>query len=194
MLTQQQIEITDFLLKYLESVGGKSSLDDYPAMLQKQGFDDLEWHSLIQDLIQDFGLIKHIGNSDYWIMLTPDGNRAAQIGIDNFFKEIESDEQLERDYKLANIDGIKKANKNSKIAVIIAVIVPLLIAAIQIYFDNSKNTISDRNDNSNDRTEINHSQLPLDGTDTLLVEKIQYLLKHDTIFLNDIKNLIDKNE
>jgi hypothetical protein len=194
MLTQQQIEITDFLLKYLESVGGKSSLDDYPAMLRKQGFDDLEWHSLIQVLIQDFGLIKNIGNSDYWIMLTPDGNRAAQIGIDNFLKEIESDEQLERDYKLANIDGIKKANKNSKIAVIIAVIVPLLIAAIQIYFDNGKNTISDRNDNGNDRTEIYHSQFPLELTDTLLVEKIQYLLKHDTIFLNDIKNLIDENE
>lgn len=65
---------------------------------------------------------------------------------------------------------------------------------IQIYFDNSKNTISDRNDNGNDGTEIYHSQFPLKLTDTLLVEKIQYLLKHDTIFLNDIKNLIDKNE
>jgi hypothetical protein len=48
MLNYKQIEIANFLLKYLYSVGGSSSLDDYPHKMNEQGFVQFEWKSLRQ--------------------------------------------------------------------------------------------------------------------------------------------------
>lgn len=194
MLNKQQIEIADFLLKYLDSKGGKSSLDDYPEKFQKQGFDHFDSHSLVKILIQELGLLTHPGNSDHWIMLTSEGTRVAKIGIEKYFEEIEQDKQLDRDSKKANIEGITKANKNSKRAIIIAVFIPILIAAIQIYFDNRKNSVAYGNNDGGDRPEVNHSQFPFNRADTLLIEEIKNSLKHDTVFINEVKQLIDNKK
>jgi len=188
MLNDKQLEIANFLLKYLESKGGKSNLDDYPEELKKRRFDYLDSSYITDYLIENLGLIKYWGEPKYWIVLTPEGYKASSIGLQKYFEEIEQDKQLDRNSKKASIDGIKKANKNSKRAIIIAVIIPLLIAAIQIYFDNRNNSIDNRNNNSSNRPEINHSQFPFNRADTLFIEKIKNSLKHDTVFLNDIKS------
>ena len=57
MLNKQQIEIADYILKYLESAGGKSSIDDYPHKLEKNGFDYFESSFTIDYLIEHTGLI-----------------------------------------------------------------------------------------------------------------------------------------
>jgi len=190
MLNQKQIEIADFLLKYLYSVGGSSSLDDYPAKLSKQGFNDFEWHSLRQILIENLELINFVGRSDYNIMLTPDGNKAAKIGIEKYLAEIEQDKQLDREAKKSSISGVRNAKKLSVIAIAASVLIPL---SLEI-FKNVVNKPTDANANSENGIKIGNSTVPLNLADTLFVEEIKNSLKHDTVFLNEIKDLIDKNE
>lgn len=191
MLNNQQIEIADFLLKYLESVGGKSSIDDYPHELEKNGFDYFESSYIIDFLIRHARVINN-WKTDRWICLTPEGYKAAKIGIKKYFEQIEKDKELDIESKKQNITGIKKANKNSKRALIIAIVVPILISSIQIYFDYRKNSIANRNNNSNIRPDINHSQFPFNMADTLFIKKIKNSLKHDSAFINELKKSITK--
>ncbi len=195
MLNRQQVEIADFLLKHLESHGGKSSLDDYPEKLRKQGFDDFDWHTLVKILIDHLGLLDYAGNSDYWIMLTPEGNKAAKIGIEKYFEEIEQDKQLDRNEKLANISGVDTAQKTARIsiaisifAVIASIVIPLLLNKTEI---NNPAKVNTQSDNGQKAT---NSQIPFQLTDTLFIEKVKYSLKHDSIFLKDIKQLIDNDK
>lgn len=192
MLNKQQVEIADFLLKHLESRGGKSSLDDYPEKLRKQGFDDFDWHTLVKILIDHLGLLDYAGNSDYWIMLTPEGNKAAKIGIEKYFDEIEQDKLLDRNEKLANISGVDTAKRTAKIsiaisifAVIASIVIPLLLNKTEVNNPANIDTQSENGKNSD------HSQIPLQLIDTLSIEKLKYSLKHDSVFLNDIKQLIN---
>ena len=90
MLNKQQIEIADYILKYLESAGGKSSIDDYPHKLEKNGFDYFESSFTIDYLIEHTGLIDN-WKTDRWIRLTPNGYKAAKIGIEEYFKEVEKE-------------------------------------------------------------------------------------------------------
>ena len=195
MLNRQQVEIADFLLKHLESRGGKSSLDDYPEKLRKQGFDDFDWHTLVKILIDHLGLLDYAGNSDYWIMLTPEGNKAAKIGIEKYFEEIEQDKQLDRNEKLANISGVDTAKKTARIsiaisifAVIASIVIPLLLNKTEV---NNPAKVNTQSDNGQKAT---NSQIPFQLTDTLFIEKVKYSLKHDSIFLKDIKQLIDNDK
>jgi hypothetical protein len=192
MLNKKQIEIANLILKYLDSVGGKSNRDDYPSMFEKNGIENWDWHPLIQILIEDLELVKYWGDAEYWIMLTPQGNKAASNGIEKYFEDLEQDQQLDRNFKRANIESVEKANKNSKNAIKIAIIIPVLIAVIQIYFNYRISSVKDGDNNSRIRSEINHSQFPLSRTDSTLVEKIKDSLKHDTVFINDLKNMINK--
>ena len=186
MLNQKQIEIADFLLKYLYSVGGSSSLDDYPAKLRKQGFDDFEWHSLRQILIENLELINFVGRSDYNIMLTPDGNKAAKIGIEKYLAEIEQDKQLDRKAKKSSIHGIRNAKIFSGIAIVISILSLIKEPLI--------NKIYNTNNQSHNGQEISNPNIPIQAADTLFIEELKNSLKHDTVFLNDIKDLINKNE
>lgn len=186
MLNQKQIEIADFLLKYLYSIGGSSSLDDYPAKLRKQGFDDFEWHTLRQILIENFKLINFVGRSDYNIMLTPDGNKAAKIGIEKYLAEIEQDRQLDRAAKKSSIHGVRNAKIFSGIAIVISILSLIKEPLI--------NKISSTNNQSHSRQEISNPNIPIKLTDTLFIEELKESIKHDTLFLGDIKNYIIKNE
>ncbi len=186
MLNKKQIEIADFLLKYLYSAGGSSSLDDYPAKLRKQGFDDFEWHTLRQILIENLELINFVGRSDYNIMLTPDGNKAAKIGIEKYLTEIEQDKQLDRAAKKSSIHGIRNAKIFSGIAIVISILSLIKEPLI--------NKISNTNNQSHNGQEISNPNIPIQLTDTLFIEELKNSLKHDTVFLNDIKDLINQNE
>lgn len=188
MLNENQIKIADFLLKYLDSAGGKSSLDDYPAKLRKQGFDDFDSHSLVKLLIEHLSLIDYVGKTDYWIMLTPEGQKAAKMGISEYFNELETDKILYREEKRASITGVKNARKLSVIAIALSVIIPVLIQ-IPAYKVNGPANV---NQDGSTRQNISNADIPLNFTDSIHLEKIKNALKHDTLFLNDVKLLIDK--
>lgn len=195
MLNKQQIEISDYILKYLESSGGKSSIDDYPQKLQKNGFDDFESSFVIDYLIKHVGLIDH-WKIDRWIRLTPTGYKAAKTGIEEYLKEVEKQKQLESESLSASIEGDKTAKrtaKTSRILSIIAIVSAIIIPFSIEIFNNVVNKPTDTNTNSKNGIENSNSTIPYSFADTLFIEEIKSSLKHDTVFLNEIKYLINKN-
>lgn len=186
MLNLKHSEIADFLLKYLYSVGGRSSLDDYPIKLKEQGFDKFEWHIVRQILIKNLKLISYVGNSDYNIILTPEGNKAAKMGIEKYLDQIEQDKQLDREEKKSSIKGVK----NAKVLAIIAIIASFLLPISIDIFNKKIYNPSNVDANSDSGIKIGHSDIPSYFTDSLLIEELKNSLKHDTLFLNDIRQLI----
>ena len=193
MLNDNQLKIADFLLKYLDSVGGKSSLDDYPAKLRKQGFDDFDWHTLVKILIEHLGLIDYAGNSDYWIMLTPKGNKAAKIGVEKYFDEIEKEQQLDSKQKQASIDSVK-ISKRSLIISIVAILISFSFAIINLFENKKEQKIENTQQESNNGNDIANSGNSVHISDSLYIEKVKNSLKHDTVFINEIKDLINKTK
>lgn len=190
MLNEEQIKIADFLLKYLDSRGGKSSKDDYPDELRKKGFDNLEVKALVKILIENLGLVGYINDTNQWIMLTPAGNKAARIGIEKYLDDLEHDKQLDREEKRANIKGNETSIKNSKKAIVIAIVVPIVLALLQIgyqYKYQVNNTGNNGDKHSQIRSHDGLSNFPITREDTFLIEKLKYSLKHDSVFLNEIK-------
>lgn len=197
MLTPLQIEIADALLKHLIEFNGKSSLDEYPEYLRKRGFNWLDYNIVIQLLIKQLELIDYAGNDDYFINLTLEGNKAANIGMKKYLELREEDIQLDRQAKRASIKGVEKANKNSKLAMVIAIIIPIVLAVLQIsiqYKNQINNAGNDRDGNSHIRTQDGHSDKPFNLTDSLFIEELKNSLKHDTVFLNDIGRLINNQK
>jgi len=170
----------------LYSVGGSSSLDDYPHKMNEQGFVQFEWKSLRQILIEELGLICFVGNGDYNIMLTSEGNKAAKIGIEKYLAEIEQDKQLDRAAKKSSINGIRNAKIFSGIAIGISI--------LSLFKEPLVNKISNTNNQGYNGQEISNPNIPIQLADTLFIKELKNSLKHDTVFLNDIKNLINKNE
>jgi hypothetical protein len=190
MLSENQIKISDFLLKYLYSVGGKSSKDDYPEKLNEQGFNKLDWNATIQILIEYYGLIDYVGNSDNWIMLTPEGNKVVKNGINKFLDEIEHDKKLGREEKESSISGVRNAKILSIAAIAVSIMIPVSIEV----FKDVINKPSKIDGNSKNGIELSHSNIPIKLTDSLFIEEVKNSLKHDTVFLNEVKQLIDKEK
>ena len=194
MLSKRQSEAANALLKHLEKREGESSLDDYPFALKELGFEDVDRHSLVEILI-DCDLINYSGSTNYLIKLRPDGYRAAKIGIEKYFEEIEQDKQLDRDEKKANITGVETAiknSKNSKTISLIAIGISLIVPFLAVKFDNYINRPENQtNTNGKDRQENANSVIPLQLTDTVLIEELKNSLKHDTVFLNELKKEIN---
>jgi hypothetical protein len=193
MVSENQIKIADFLLKYLYSVGGKSSKDDYPEKLNEQGFNKLDWHATIQILIEYYGLIDYVGNSDNWIMLTPEGNKVAKNGINKFLDEINKEKQLRTKQKKATISSAK-ISKGSLIISIIAIV----MSSYQFFTNTLKENIgynrSDTHNKSNNRQPSTKPCNSFDVRDSLYIEEVKNSLKHDIVFLNEVKQLIDKEK
>jgi hypothetical protein len=147
MLNDKQIEIADYLLKYLESNGGKSSLDDYTSKLYKQGFDHMD-RSYVPDFLREhLGLIEYWGDEQYWITLTPNGFKASKIGLKKYLEQIEKTEQLETESLSATIEGVRVAKRTAKIsiycsilAIVISMIIPFLVVKFDKEISNQKKT------------------------------------------------------
>ena len=195
MLNDKQIQIADSLLKHLESRDGKSSKDDYPGKMQKLGFDYPDVAYICDILINQLELLDYWGDDKYWITLTPDGYKAAKLGLKKYFEILEQEKQLDILAKQASIDGVKKANRNSIIAIVFAFIVPISITLFENY-PRINNSRDNRDKNGNVRSDVDLSKFPDNRTDTIFIEKVKYSLKHDSLFLNDVKKLIinDINE
>ena len=182
MLNEKQKEIADYLLKYLEQKGGKSSLDDYPSEMQNQGFDDFEWNFLKEFLREQLGLVYYSGNTDYILALTREGFRAAEVGIGRYFELIEEEKELEKTNLITNIKGVKSSKKLSTIAITVAIVVPILSVVINFWVQQSFSQKDVKNE-SNIRTT---------KSDSINMEKIKFHLKNDPQFLNDLKDLVKK--
>lgn len=197
MLNEIEIKIADYLLKYLESCGGQSIKDNYFEKLTQNGFNRFDIYRVIKALIDDFKLIRSEGADEYRLFLKPEGTKAAKIGIVKYLDEIDQDKQLDRAAKKASIKGVDTAISNSKKAIWIAVVVPIVLALLQIGFQYKyqvNNTSNDRNENGKIGTNVDFSKLPLKRADTVFIEKVKYSLKHDSVFLNEIKQLIDNDK
>lgn len=196
MLNQKQIEIANFLLKYLKDSGGKSSIDDYPHKLEKNGFDYFESSFTIDFLVAHTGLLDN-WKTDRWIRLTPEGYKAADIGFEKYFEQVEKEKKLEIDSLSSTIEGVetaKRTSKTSKIISIAAIVAAIVIPISIEVFKNVGNKPSDANTNSQNGIENSNSAILLNLADTLFIEKLKYSLKHDTVFLDNIIDLINKNE
>jgi hypothetical protein len=196
MLNQEQIAIANFLLKYLKDCGGKSSLDDYPHKLEKKGFDYFESSFTIDFLIAHTGLLDN-WKTDRWIRLTTEGYKAADIGFEKYFEQVEKEKKLEIDSLSATIEGVetaKRTAKTSKIISITAIVAAIVIPISIEVFKNVVNKPSDDKTNSQNGIENSNPAILLNLSDTLLIKKLKYSLKHDTVFLDGIKGLINRNE
>ncbi|MGA3012437.1 MAG: hypothetical protein ABSD71_00235 [Bacteroidales bacterium] len=182
MLNERQREIADYLLKYIEKKGGKSSLDDYPSEMNNKGYEEFEWSYIKEFLREQVGLLYYLGNSEYTIALTPEGYNAAKVGIVKYFQSIEEDKQLQRDSMINNIEGIHSSKKLSKIAIVVAIVVPAFSIGINLWIQMKPDHKGFINDNNISTTK----------QDSVLVEKIRFKLKNDPKFLNDLKDLINR--
>lgn len=189
MLNTQQIQIADYLLNYLKANGGKSSKDDYPEKLQAQNFDRWECNYTTIFLIDQSGLVDYLDDSRYYISLTTNGYHAAEIGLEKYFKKIDQDKELDREAKNATIEGVKTAKIVSKISLVFSGIAIL----ISIYSIRNK-VLGYQNDNANangsNRKSDGNSIYEYDTLDSITIEKFKHSLKHDSVFLNEIKQLI----
>ena len=182
MLNEKQKEIADYLLKYLEQKSGKSSLDDYPSVMQNQGFDDFEWNFLKDFMRDQLGLVYYSGNTDYILALTREGFRAAKVGIGRYFELIEEEKELEKINLIYSIEGVKSSKKLSKIAITVAIVVPILSVVINFWVQQ----------NFSQKDVKNENRISTTKSDSANMENIKYKLKNDPKFLNDLKDLIKK--
>jgi hypothetical protein len=192
MLNDKQIKIADYLLKYLDSKGGRSSLNDYPLELDKQGFDYMD-RSFVPDFLREhLSLIEYWGDAKIWITLTPNGYKASKIGLRKYLEQVEKEKQLETDSLSATIEGVRNAKRTAKISIccsIIAIVISLIVP-----FINSRNQSDTKGQNGKNKTDqrvyvnINDSVIDIRH----FKDSIKNSLKHDSVFLNDIKQLINK--
>ena len=177
MLKQRQAEIADILLK--ELISENVVYVDYPVELGKYGYSEPETKIVIEILTNDYNLayyhIEKLNNKTYYILtLTPEGNKAAKLGIEKYI--------LKRE----------KENRKSKTPIIISIIA-LFIAAIQPGIALYKLVWSE-NETENGHNKSYYGQNHTDSiiklvlSDELFIEKLKDSLKHDTVFLNELKH------
>ena len=190
MLNPQQTAIANFLLKYLDAKGGKSSKDDYPEKLQGQNFEHWDCDYVTTFLIDQAGLIDYLNESKYYITLTTDGYHAAKIGLNEYFKELDQDKELDREAKISSIDGVRSAKLFSKNSLALSMIAILLSAfAIWQNLPNNKTIEQGVYNTRNGKSGGNTTNIDY-TLDSITIEKFKHSLKHDSVFLNEIKQLI----
>ena len=182
MLKERQTEIADILLKELMSEN--VVYVDYTVELGKYGYSEPETKIVIEILTNDYNLayyhIEKLNNKTYYILtLTPEGNKAAKLGIEKYI--------LKRE----------KENRKSKTPIIISIIA-LFIAAIQPGIELYKlvwpeNETDNRNYQGKNGYYHTDSVVKQILSDTTFVEKLKDSLKHDIKFLNELKLELKEN-
>ena len=77
------------------------------------------------------------------------------------------------------------------IAIGISLIVPFLVVKFDKYINRPENQT---NTNGKNRQEITNSVIPLQLADTVLIKELKNSLKHDTVFLNELKKEINEKQ
>jgi len=86
-----QERVANELLKYLLENRGYSSLDDYPAHLQKQLHNQIDIELVKRQLI-DTGVM-YENDPGYMLTLTAEGYKIAQMGYTNYLRNSEKKEK-----------------------------------------------------------------------------------------------------
>jgi hypothetical protein len=209
MLNERQLKIAEALLKHLESRNGKSNYKLYTEELGKLVYSDSDVETIVDILTDNYGLTKNYGVyttnigyefKDYYIRLTPEGNKAVEIGIKKYEEELEYDKQLERDAKVASIKTSRWAIGISFMSLVIAIAVPFLVEKCKNDVPTKtepKNQVYDTNNcESGERCKnkyVEHTGFPNKLTDSSLIEKLKDSIKHDTKFLNELKLELRRN-
>lgn len=171
MLTNEQIILADKLIKRIKTFN-YSTDNSYYEDLEKEGYDYFKVTES-RELLVKLDLFYRTGNSDYIVKLTTEGNKAAEVGIENYFSNKE------------------KQNKKSKAPIIISIIALCLSAidpAIKL-----KETIFPKNETKNRYYQGENTKEHADSiisqilSDSIFIEKIENSIKHDTIFLYNLK-------
>lgn len=187
-MTDKQIEIADFLLRYLESVDGKSSIDSYPRVMEKQGFDYMEVAFTIEYLIKYTGLIDQWRGGN-WIALTPDGFKASKTGIKRYLIDVENNKKLDINQKTATIRAVK-ISKVSMFASVLAVIISGISLLFYYLEDQNKSQADDTYQQGKYGNVITESDKSVQTIDSIYIERIKESLYHDTAFINNLKQVI----
>lgn len=202
MLNKRQIGISDILLNNLKLSAEDPETKYYIDELRESGYEDFEVTTLIEILINHYNLVYyHTENFHvrtlYYLILAPEGNKAAEIGIKKYIEEIEEDKQLDRKAKKASIITSRWAIGISIVSVIIAFTVPFLVEVFKNkivveseYLKDSTNNHTKQTDNSANKSD---SRLPFNRMTARFIEEIKDSLKHDTKFLNELKLELKRN-
>jgi hypothetical protein len=121
-MSEEQMKNGDILLKILLDAGKPVNTDYYDDLAEVQGLDN---KNLIytRDQLASLGLIEFLDDSRYFVRLSPEGEKAAELGLKKYYQKQE-----------------KEANKGHKIA--IWAIIATLIVGLLGYITNAFNYLS----------------------------------------------------
>lgn len=184
MWTKEQIEIVDLFTKYIEKINYNESQNyfDYFKLNYNIDFSKLKG---IRTLLIKEDFIYKTGKDDYFVRLTTEGNKIAKYGIEKYISEKEAEKQLDIEVKRKTISGYDNSNRLSVIAIICSVIMPILVVILDKKINAPE---QESNYNRYYRQEIVDSVVSQLFSDSVFIEKTKYIFKHDTVFLNELKN------
>lgn len=188
MLTEEQIKLADLFIKHISTIDYEKD-ENYVLYFERTNQATQSQIIEIRKLLSDNGLITKLYKSDFTVKLSINGQKALTIGVKEYFKEIEKAEIIDSTLKSATIDNYKSTKKLSKYAIIFSFVVPILIAVFDKYVYNPER---ESNYKRSDRQEIVDSIVSQLLTDSVFIEKTKDFIKHDTVFLNELKEKITK--
>jgi len=186
MLTEDQIKLADLFIKHISTINYERG-DNYIIYFESTNQATQSQLIEIRKLLIDNGLLIKLYKSDFTVKLSLNGQKALSIGIEKYFKELENAAKIDTNLKTATIENYKFTKKLSIAAIICSIIIPILVVII----DKQINTPEqESNYNRSDREEIIDSIVSQLLTDSVFIEKSKNILKHDTVFLNELKEKI----
>jgi hypothetical protein len=124
-MTDSLIEISDKFIAFFIKENG--------VRKDKELFDFIKEESIniellkITNILVTYKIIERSNTDPSVKFLTPDGFKAAKIGIRKYIEEIEIDKALDRSVKIATIKTSRWAIGISVLSLIISIVVPLII-------------------------------------------------------------------
>jgi len=183
MFTEEQIKLADLFIKHISTIDYEKD-EDYIEYFEREHKITNSQITLVRKLLLDNDILTRLYKSDHTVKLSIKGQKAFTIGIKEYFKEIENAETIDSTLKTATIDNYKSTKKLSRWAIICSFLVPILIAVFDKYVYNPER---ESNYKRSDRQEIVDSVVSQLLTDSVFIEKTKDFIKHDTIFLNELK-------
>lgn len=117
--------LIDEMLKFMAGNSYKLHLNFERGKIRELGFTDIEIRAELDILVSEGKLIIYFDKSNFVYILTREGVKAADVGIESYEKEKEEDGRIDRDVKLMSI----KSYKLSRIAVWVSIASVIAAAA-----------------------------------------------------------------
>ena len=127
MFTEEQIKLADLFIKHISTIDYKTN-PNYFNYFKENHNVDFQKLIEIRSLLVKYDFLHHIDKGHIMVALTPRGYKAAKIGLEEYFVEIESEKEAKNKddilSKQSILSGERKSRKISVIAIICSVIIP----------------------------------------------------------------------